>query len=54
MVPLCSARLRLWTGTVHAAAADTLELTEENVEAVLDEIRPYLMADGKIQCSRMF
>ena len=24
----------------------TLELTEENVEKVLDEVRPYLMADG--------
>jgi len=24
----------------------TLELTEENVETVLDEVRPYLMADG--------
>lgn len=24
----------------------TLELTEENVELVLDEVRPYLMADG--------
>jgi len=24
----------------------TLELTEENVENVLDEVRPYLMADG--------
>eukprot|EP00803_Ostreobium_quekettii_P007506 evm.model.scf_2709.3 EVM.evm.TU.scf_2709.3 scf_2709:12604-13918(+) len=29
-----------------AAATDTLELTEENVEKVLDEVRPYLMADG--------
>ena len=29
-----------------AAAADQLELTEENVEQVLDEVRPYLMADG--------
>lgn len=26
--------------------ADTLELTEENVELVLDDVRPYLMADG--------
>lgn len=25
---------------------DQLELTEENVEKVLDEVRPYLMADG--------
>lgn len=25
---------------------ETLELTEENVELVLDEVRPYLMADG--------
>ena len=24
----------------------TLALTEENVETVLDELRPYLMADG--------
>jgi Fe-S cluster biogenesis protein NfuA len=24
----------------------TLELTSENVETVLDELRPYLMADG--------
>lgn len=37
---------------MRAAAAsadtgtDTLELTEANVEAVLDEVRPYLMADG--------
>lgn len=30
-----------------AAASDqALELTEENVEKVLDEVRPYLMADG--------
>lgn len=34
-------------GLVNAAAADTLELTETNVESVLDEIRPYLMADGE-------
>eukprot|EP00245_Coleochaete_scutata_P002595 TRINITY_DN134_c0_g1_i1.p1 TRINITY_DN134_c0_g1~~TRINITY_DN134_c0_g1_i1.p1 ORF type:complete len:254 (+),score=46.58 TRINITY_DN134_c0_g1_i1:149-910(+) len=26
--------------------SDTLELTEENVERVLDEVRPYLMSDG--------
>lgn len=26
--------------------ADTLTLTPENVETVLDEMRPYLMADG--------
>lgn len=25
---------------------NTLELTPENVETVLDELRPYLMADG--------
>ncbi|KAF5829483.1 nifU-like protein 3 [Dunaliella salina] len=25
---------------------ETMELTEENVEKVLDEVRPYLMADG--------
>lgn len=29
-----------------AAMSKTLELTEENVEFVLDELRPYLMADG--------
>lgn len=29
-----------------AAADQSLELTEENVELVLDEVRPYLMADG--------
>lgn len=29
-----------------AAATDILELTEQNVEKVLDEVRPYLMADG--------
>lgn len=27
-------------------SAETLELTPENVEKVLDELRPYLMADG--------
>ncbi|AFY61265.1 NifU family protein [Synechococcus sp. PCC 6312] len=26
--------------------AATLELTHENIEKVLDELRPYLMADG--------
>jgi Fe-S cluster biogenesis protein NfuA len=26
--------------------SQTLELTPENVETVLDEMRPYLMADG--------
>jgi Fe-S cluster biogenesis protein NfuA len=26
--------------------ATTLELTNENIETVLDELRPYLMADG--------
>lgn len=31
---------------VFAASTDTLELTEENVEKVLDEVRPYLMSDG--------
>eukprot|EP00879_Flechtneria_rotunda_P002112 GHRR01002294.1.p1 GENE.GHRR01002294.1~~GHRR01002294.1.p1 ORF type:complete len:225 (+),score=36.75 GHRR01002294.1:148-822(+) len=30
----------------YSAATDLLELTEENVEKVLDEVRPYLMADG--------
>jgi len=25
---------------------ETLELTSENVETVLDELRPYLMSDG--------
>jgi Fe-S cluster biogenesis protein NfuA len=27
-------------------AVETLALTTENVETVLDELRPYLMADG--------
>lgn len=27
-------------------AVETLELTPDNVETVLDELRPYLMADG--------
>ena len=27
-------------------SAETLELNPENVEKVLDELRPYLMADG--------
>jgi Fe-S cluster biogenesis protein NfuA len=32
---------------VQAASAEsTLELTSENVEQVLDEVRPYLIADG--------
>mmetsp|Transcript_177 Transcript_177/g.384 ORF Transcript_177/g.384 Transcript_177/m.384 type:complete len:223 (-) Transcript_177:1765-2433(-) len=31
---------------VVSAAEQGLELTEENVEQVLDEVRPYLMADG--------
>ena len=32
---------------VQAASAEsTLELTPENVEQVLDEVRPYLIADG--------
>ncbi|GAX73761.1 hypothetical protein CEUSTIGMA_g1212.t1 [Chlamydomonas eustigma] len=34
---------RVFCATV---ASDVLELTEENVEKVLDEVRPYLMADG--------
>eukprot|EP00898_Chlorokybus_atmophyticus_P007619 jgi/Chlat1/7859/Chrsp66S00579 len=32
--------------SMTAASFDTLALTEENIESVLDEIRPYLMADG--------
>eukprot|EP00951_Prasinocladus_malaysianus_P036737 scaffold389165_cov25-Prasinocladus_malaysianus.AAC.1 len=31
---------------VLSSATDQLELTHENVENVLDEVRPYLMADG--------
>ena len=30
----------------EASTEGTLALTEENVEAVLDEVRPYLMSDG--------
>mmetsp|Transcript_12264 Transcript_12264/g.31801 ORF Transcript_12264/g.31801 Transcript_12264/m.31801 type:complete len:229 (-) Transcript_12264:84-770(-) len=33
-------------GAVKNEESYTLELTEENVETVLDEVRPYLMADG--------
>jgi Fe-S cluster biogenesis protein NfuA len=36
---------RVWVACA-AAADQTFELTEENVEKVLDEVRPYLMADG--------
>lgn len=32
--------------TPQTPAATGLELTEENVEKVLDEVRPYLMSDG--------
>jgi Fe-S cluster biogenesis protein NfuA len=41
-----------YTGCCQALASPeaptdgTLALTEENVEAVLDEVRPYLMSDG--------
>ncbi|CEF99126.1 NIF system FeS cluster assembly, NifU,C-terminal [Ostreococcus tauri] len=31
---------------VESADAPTLELTMENVDAALDEVRPYLIADG--------
>mmetsp|Transcript_6274 Transcript_6274/g.7203 ORF Transcript_6274/g.7203 Transcript_6274/m.7203 type:complete len:253 (+) Transcript_6274:208-966(+) len=34
------------SATANTEGVDTLELTEENVEIVLDEVRPYLMADG--------
>jgi Fe-S cluster biogenesis protein NfuA len=34
------------TATPAAAEADPRALTIENVERVLDELRPYLMADG--------
>jgi Fe-S cluster biogenesis protein NfuA len=30
----------------HGKTMSTLTLTPENVETVLDELRPYLMADG--------
>lgn len=33
-------------GAIKNEDSYTLELTEENVETVLDEVRPYLMADG--------
>jgi len=33
-------------GAIKNEESYTLELTEENVETVLDEVRPYLMADG--------
>lgn len=31
---------------LEVSMAATLELTHENIEKVLDELRPYLMADG--------
>ncbi|CAN8076183.1 unnamed protein product [Agarophyton chilense] len=34
------------TESVPSDSADVLELTWENVEMVLDEMRPYLMSDG--------
>lgn len=44
---LVLASVRLRGGALFCAAAtDILELTETNVEKVLDEVRPYLMADG--------
>merc|ERR1711904_221124 len=33
-------------GAIKNEDSYTLELTEENVETVLDDVRPYLMADG--------
>eukprot|EP00882_Tetradesmus_deserticola_P001960 GHRQ01002099.1.p1 GENE.GHRQ01002099.1~~GHRQ01002099.1.p1 ORF type:complete len:240 (+),score=54.17 GHRQ01002099.1:41-721(+) len=44
--PTSSRRGVLQRVRVSSAATDLLELTEENVETVLDEVRPYLMADG--------
>ena len=32
--------------TSGQVSTDGLELTEENVQSVLDQVRPYLMADG--------
>lgn len=32
--------------SLNLAAGETLELTEENVERILDEMRPYLISDG--------
>ena len=47
----CGGRSRRKKGPCASAAAtaggdELLELTLENVETVLDEVRPYLMADG--------
>ncbi|KAF8069514.1 NIFU2 [Scenedesmus sp. PABB004] len=44
--PAGGARGRAQRVAASSAATDLLELTEENVEKVLDEVRPYLMADG--------
>ncbi|KAK9806080.1 hypothetical protein WJX72_000355 [[Myrmecia] bisecta] len=41
-----SGRLGLQVRATAVQEAQGLELTEENVELVLDEIRPYLMSDG--------
>ena len=32
--------------TVKSMSTETMALTEDNVEKVLDELRPFLMADG--------
>uniref|UniRef100_A0A7S0KL71 NIF system FeS cluster assembly NifU C-terminal domain-containing protein n=1 Tax=Ostreococcus mediterraneus TaxID=1486918 RepID=A0A7S0KL71_9CHLO len=46
-----SRRTTMWTTTTTRATEsgsinDTLELTADNIELVLDEVRPYLIADG--------
>jgi Fe-S cluster biogenesis protein NfuA len=40
------ARRLITYGAIKNEGSYTLELTEDNVETVLDEVRPYLMADG--------
>ncbi|CAK9221713.1 unnamed protein product [Sphagnum troendelagicum] len=42
---LCAPRL-LKAVSIPQASLEGLELTEDNVELVLDEVRPYLMSDG--------
>lgn len=35
-------------------SAETYDFTMENVDKVLDEVRPYLVADGRVSYSRKF
>ena len=45
-VRLSPSLLPVSAASTDIVSTDGLELTEENVERVLDDVRPYLMADG--------